>query len=90
MKKKYECKRKPYTIMLTDEELKELDFYARKMDMPKSRLARKLVIMILKDLNKIQEHGFLNLSILSDKIFSKVRNCLLGKGKLDLNDLKDS
>jgi len=88
-RKKIDNPRKPFSIMLTQSEVDEIDAMASKLDLSRSQFMRNLLLMGLDDAKILNNIGIISAVSGSRSLFRKVRDKVIksGEDSITLSDM---
>lgn len=74
-----ERENKQYSVQLEPEIIEIIDSYAKKYDIPRSKLMRNLIIIGLDDMNILHKAGILKTIQFKDKVITTIKNLIKGE-----------
>lgn len=71
-----ERENKQYSVQLDPEVIEKIDYYAKKYDIPRSKLMRNLILVGLDDMTVLHKAGIIKTVQFADKVVTTIKNLI--------------
>jgi predicted DNA-binding protein len=74
-----ERENKQYSVQLDSEIIEKIDYYAKKYDIPRSKLMRNLIMVGLDDMTVLHKAGIIQTVQFADKVITTIKNLIINE-----------